>query len=65
MSDVPKVIHRYTVVERLGRGGMGEVFLAHDPTLDRDVAVKVLSAATSRPTSCASASRAKPGRRRG
>ena len=33
---------RYAVLERLGGGGMAEVFLAHDRVLDRDVALKVL-----------------------
>ena len=33
---------RYRVIEQIGQGGMATVFRAHDPTLDREVAIKVL-----------------------
>ena len=41
-DDQPMVNGRYRVERSVGRGGMAEVFLAHDTLLDRPVALKVL-----------------------
>jgi hypothetical protein len=38
----PAAIGRYKVMERLGQGGMGSLYLAHDPVIDRMLAIKVL-----------------------
>jgi len=34
---------KWVLIERIGKGGMGEVFRAHQLNLDRDVAIKIIS----------------------
>ena len=45
MSSIPKKIGKYEVIEVAGRGAMGIVYLAHDPFINRPVAIKVCSTA--------------------
>lgn len=39
---LPKHIGHFDITDKLGYGGMGTVYLAHDPRLNRDVAIKVM-----------------------
>jgi len=40
---IGRTISHYQVIEKLGAGGMGEIFKARDPRLNRTVAIKAMS----------------------
>jgi serine/threonine protein kinase len=47
-EQMPKKLGHYVVQRKLGAGAMGVVYLARGPILDREVAVKVLPAESSK-----------------
>ena len=40
-SDVPEKIGKYVIINKVGKGSTGTVYLSHDPYYRRDVAIKV------------------------
>ena len=45
----PRQIGRYQILGELGRGGMGRVVKAEDPTIRRQVAIKLIRLAADSP----------------
>lgn len=46
-ATAPVLIGRFRMIRLLGKGNQSEVYLAHDPHLDREVAIKTLQFASS------------------
>ncbi len=39
---VGQTLSHYRIIEKIGQGGMGEVYRSEEPNLSREVAIKVL-----------------------
>jgi serine/threonine protein kinase len=43
--DIPERIGKYPIINEVGQGSSGHVFLSHDPYYGRDVAIKLYNMA--------------------
>src|SRR5262245_34560525 len=43
MSGIPSAIGRYQILSHIAKGGMGTLYAAWDPKLDRQIAIKLLT----------------------
>ncbi|MGB5512333.1 MAG: hypothetical protein WBM87_11545, partial [Woeseiaceae bacterium] len=44
LAEVPEKIGKYVIINKVGKGSTGTVYLSHDPYYRRDVAIKVYNA---------------------
>ena len=44
LGAVPEKIGKYVIINKVGQGSTGTVYLSHDPYYRRDVAIKVYNA---------------------
>ena len=56
--DIPERIGKYDIINEVGQGSTGRVFLSHDPYYGRDVAIKLYNIENE--ASCRGSSRSTP-----